>query len=82
MVPIERTLIPFIRKQSIAVGKSEHIRIKHARSGFGKKIVEELFKWGVSKALFFFYLFTFRPAKGIMLLKFRYWVFLGLRGKE
>ncbi len=82
MVPIERTLTPFIRKQSIAVGKSERIRIVSTGTGFGKKILEEIIKWGVSKALFLWYLFTIRPAKGWMLLKFRYWVFLGLRGKE
>ena len=81
MVPVERTLTPFIKKQSIAVGRSERIRILTTNSGFGKKILEELFKWGVSKMLFFYYLCTFRPAKGIMLLKFRFWVYQGLKGK-
>ena len=81
MVPVERTLSPFIKTQSIAVGKSERIRIITSNAGFGKKIMEELIKWGVSKILFLFFLITFRPAKGIMLLKFRYWVYLGLRNK-
>lgn len=81
MVPLERTLTPFIRTQSVAVGKSERIRILSTNVGFSKKIIEEIIKWGISNALFLFYLFTFRPAKGIMLIKFRYWVFLGLRGK-
>lgn len=82
MVPVERTLTPFLRTQSVGVGKSERIRILTTKVGFTKKIIEEIIKWKVSFILFLFYMFTFRPAKGNMLIRFRYWVFLGLRGKE
>lgn len=82
MVPEERTKTPFLRRQSVGVGKSERIRILTTKVGFSKKIVEEILKWKISFGLFLFFFFTFRPAKGYMLLRFRYWVFLGLRGKE
>jgi glucosyl-dolichyl phosphate glucuronosyltransferase len=82
MVPEERTKTPFLRLQSVGVGRSERIRILTTKAGFSMKIVEEIIKWKISFCLFWFFLFTFRPAKGNMLIRFRYWVYLGLRGKE
>jgi glucosyl-dolichyl phosphate glucuronosyltransferase len=82
MVPIERTTIPFIKNQSMAVGRSEHIRIQTTNKGLAKKIMEEIIKWGISKILCIYYIITLRPLKGLMLLRFRYWVFLGLKGKN
>lgn len=82
LVPVERTETSFLRRQSIGVGKSERIRILYTHVGFTRKTLEEIIKWKVSFFLFLFYVLTFRPAKGNMLMCFRYWVYIGLRGKE
>lgn len=78
LVPDFRTTQEFIKKQAIGVGMSEHIRIMQSQKGIFKKFIGELVKWGASFLLFVFYLFRFAPSKGIMLIKFRYWVLKGL----
>lgn len=82
IIPDSRLSRQFIRKQSVAVGKSERIRVGKNRNEKLKKFYEESLKWMYSVILFLFYLTTIRPSKGVFLLQFRYWVFLGLRGKE
>ena len=81
LVPDFRTETDFIKKQSIGVGRSEHVRIMQSHTGVFSKIISELFKWGVSFLLFVFYSLQFKPAKGIMLIRFRYWVLQGLTTK-
>ncbi len=81
IVPVERTLTPFIKTQSIAVGKSERIRIVATNKGIYNKVFEEFIKWNASIVLCLFFILTLRQAKGIMLLRFRYWVWLGLNEK-
>lgn len=81
LVPDFRTELDFIKKQSIGVGHSEHVRIMQSNSGLFSKITSELFKWGVSFLLFIFYSLQLKPAKGIMLIRFRYWVLKGLTTK-
>lgn len=78
-VPQERTTEEFIRSQALGTGRSEAIRIKSKGAGpiFGRYFLE-LVKWGGSLVLFVYYLLTFEPAKGIMILKFRSWVTKGL----
>ena len=39
-----------------------------------KRILEELAKWGASIFLFIYYLTTLKPQKGLMIVRFRYWV--------
>ncbi len=78
LVPEFRTKVDFIKKQSIGVGVSEHLRIKAEKSGIFTKITSETFKWFVSLLLLIFYTICLEPSKGIMLIKFRYWVFKGL----
>jgi len=42
------------------------------------RIIKEGTKWIASIVLFFAYLFILKPHKGIMIVRFRYWVSLGL----
>jgi len=82
LVPEFRTKVDFIKKQAIGVGLSEHIRISQSKHGVFSKIISESIKWIASFALFVYYSLCFTPAKGIMLLRFRYWVLKGLLTKE
>lgn len=78
-VPVERTTSDFIKKQALGTGQSERIRVRHEGVGSTlKRFAIEFFKWGASFILFFVYLFKATPAKGIMIVKFRYWVTKGL----
>lgn len=81
LVPDFRTELDFVKKQSIGVGRSEHVRIMQSNSGVFSKIISEWMKWGVSFLLILFYMLQLKPEKGIMLIKFRYWVLKGLISK-
>jgi|YNPMSStandDraft_1061717.scaffolds.fasta_scaffold00797_11 glycosyltransferase involved in cell wall biosynthesis len=82
LVPEYRTQIDFIKKQSIGVGLSEQLRLKNEKFGFLTKIFSEFYKWAISILLLLFYTICFNPAKGIMLIKFRYWILVGLLSKN
>jgi glycosyltransferase involved in cell wall biosynthesis len=74
-VPIERTTTEFIKKQATGTGASERIRVKNEGiASIGKRYSAEFFKWGASFMLYFIYLLKGQPAKGKMIIKFRYWV--------
>lgn len=78
-VPLERTTTEFIKRQALGTGKSEQMRIKSI--GFletWKRYMAELVKWSGSFVLYFIYLLKGQPAKGKMILRFRYWVSKGL----
>ena len=78
-VPHQRTTESFIKKQAIGTGNSEKNRVKNeGQWSTIKRYLIELFKWGASITLFLFYLIKAKPAKGKMILKFRYWVSKGL----
>jgi len=78
-VPLERTTTDFIKRQALGTGKSERTRIKNeGLASIAKRHFLELIKWGGSIALFFIYLFKGQPAKGKMIVKFRWWVSKGL----
>ncbi len=78
-VPIERTTTEFIKRQALGTGNSERIRVKNEGiSSTAKRHFMEMVKWGGSFGLFFIYLFKGQPAKGIMIMKFRWWVSKGL----
>ena len=83
-VPIERTTAAFIKRQALGTGRSERIRVKNI--GFGatiKRWFVEWFKWGASFILWFAFLISGQPAKGNMIVRFRWWVSQGLfLGKE
>lgn len=82
-VPVERTTKEFIKKQALGTGTSEKIRVKNEGIGSTiKRYFVEFFKWGASFILFFFYLIKGQPAKGAMIVRFRWWVSKGLMFKE
>jgi len=81
LVPDYRTKVDFIKTQAMGVGRSEHVRISHSKQGVFSKIVSESIKWVVSFVLFIYYTMGLKPAKGIMLLRFRFWVLKGLLTK-
>src|SRR6056297_584423 len=73
----ERATKDYIRKQAEGMGKSV---AKQSRGSFKLKlnhVFKEIFKTAVSLGLFLIYLIGITPAKGIMLLKFRYWILKG-----
>ena len=78
-VPLERTTTEFIKRQALGTGKSEKIRVKQeGAKATAKRHSMELVKWVGSIGLFFIYLFKAQPTKGIMIMKFRWWVSKGL----
>lgn len=81
-VPHERTTEEYIRSQALGIGRSEAVRIRSKGINviLGRYLME-LVKWFGSVVLFVYYLFTFEPAKGMMILKFRKWVTNGLLGR-
>tara|TARA_Y100000385_G_scaffold124527_1_gene129440 strand:- start:9260 stop:10195 length:936 start_codon:yes stop_codon:yes gene_type:complete len=78
-IPEERTKSDFIKRQALGIGKSEKIRTTQlGLLNYFSRILEEGTKWIASIVLFFAYLFILKPHKGIMIVRFRYWVSLGL----
>lgn len=80
-VPNERTTSEFIKKQAIGTGSSEWQRVKD-EGGIAKikRLGQEIVKWIASFMLFFVYLVKRKPAKGIMIMRFRFWVTKGILG--
>jgi glycosyltransferase involved in cell wall biosynthesis len=77
-VPIERTRTEFIKRQALGNGRSERIRAKS--EGFLsvlKRWIKEKIMWLGSMVLWWVYLFKGQPAKGNMIIRFRWWVTLG-----
>lgn len=73
----ERATKDYIRKQAEGMGRSV---ARQAESSPKLKLnhnFKEIFKTAVSLVLFLIYLIRLTPSKGIMLLKFRYWIFHG-----
>jgi glucosyl-dolichyl phosphate glucuronosyltransferase len=79
VIPDERTKSDFIRRQAIGVGRSEWNRVSEL--GIIKqtsRLIIEVYKWVASIILSFYFIFTFKFQKGIMIMKFRFWVTKGL----
>jgi glycosyltransferase involved in cell wall biosynthesis len=80
-IPAYKLTEEFFNRITYAIGKSERIRtLSISKSAYGKKIGLEIFKWGGSVVLWFYYLFKGQPVKGYKLLMFRYNVMRGLLG--
>lgn len=69
----------YIRRQAVGLGQSIALQLKHA-SRFRKitTVSKEAGKWVATIALFIFYCFKFQGSKGVMLLKFRFWILQGI----
>ena len=78
VIPDTRLRIDHIRDQAMGVGSSERKRLKgKGFSEWMEKIIDELIKIGGTFVLALIYILTFRREKGIMLIRFRYWVLKG-----
>ena len=73
IIPASRTTKEYITQFACGVGLSEKIRSRQEGTYF-KRITAEVFKWGASFVLLFYYIVTFRPQKGFVLILFRYYV--------
>jgi len=82
MIPEARLQRDYIRGQALGVGASERKRLKGKGIGpWLSKIVDEMIKIGGTFVLAVIYIFTFRWKKGMMLIRFRFWILHGyLRG--
>jgi len=82
-VPIERTTTKFVKIQAIGVGYSQQLSSKKdGFLGYLNAILSEKLKWVASFALSFIYLIQGKTGRSLMLLRFRYWVTLGLLMKD
>lgn len=82
-VPIERTTDVFVKNQAIGIGYSQQLTSKkNGQLSYLKALFSEKLKWFASIALAFFYLFNGKIGRSRMLLKFRYWVTLGILTKN
>ena len=78
IIPDSRTTRSYIKGQAVGVGVTEKKRLSGKGSGAAiKKSFSEFIKIGATTVLGLFYILTFRPAKGIMLIRFRTWVIQG-----
>ncbi len=78
VIPDTRLRMDYIRGQAMGVGSSERKRLKG--KGFIQwlgKIIDEMIKIGGTFVLALLYIMTFKWEKGIMLIRFRYWVLKG-----
>lgn len=78
-IPQFRVRTDYIKRMGIGIGRHERKRI--VKAGFyavAGKVVVELIKWCATIALSIGYLLRLKPSKAIMLLRFRWWVLLGL----
>jgi glycosyltransferase involved in cell wall biosynthesis len=83
IMPADRGEIPYIRRQAIAVGISEKLRLRNKPAQWLGKVFSEGIKTLGSLILAIGYLSKGRPSAGWMLLRFRFWVGFGfLGGKE
>ncbi len=79
IIPAKRVAFDYISKQAIGIGKSESIRtIQQGKSSYLKFLIGELVKWIGTIVLSLMYLFTFAPAKSLMLIRFRFYVTYGI----
>jgi glycosyltransferase involved in cell wall biosynthesis len=78
IIPDNRVTESYIRRMGIGIGISERIRtINNNNFEYIITVFKEVFKWIVTIFLAVFYLFSFW-GKSYMLIRFRYWVTLGL----
>ena len=82
LVPEERTTAEFIRKQAIGTGRGKRVQAE-IEGGLSliKAFMAEDMRWCASLFISLFYFLTFRFQKGMMILRFRYWVTTALISK-
>ncbi len=79
VIPAKRLTVEFVKNQALGIGSSEKLRTQSIGTiSYLKRWILEFYKWGGTFALFVIYTFQGAPQKGIMLIKFRYWISKGL----
>ena len=72
----------FFNRLTTGIGQSERARtLRIGKSSYRKRLLSELKKWCATIVLWLFYLITFRPGRGNMLIRFRRNVTKALLGK-
>lgn len=72
----------YIKKQSVGIGHSEWLRVRHNPADIVRKSAEEAVKFAASMVLFLWYGLTGRWKAAIFLVKFRIWVLTGFLGSK
>jgi len=73
----------FIRKQAVGLGQSMKLRLANdSHSKLLKAWITEIAKFIASVPIGFFYMLKLEPSKGLMLLKFRIWIWKGYRSAK
>lgn len=81
-IPEKKLTESHFRELTYSIGKSERIRTKSvSEKEYRKRLLSEAVKWAASWLLFFGFVITLRPSKGVKLLQFRWYVSKGLLGK-
>lgn len=79
VIPPQRTTKEYIVRMGQGIGMSERLRcLKIGKKALWKRYFSELVKWGASFVLWVYYVITFRPVVGNMLVLFRWNVTKGL----
>jgi glycosyltransferase involved in cell wall biosynthesis len=79
LVPEERTTYNFIKNQALGTGKGLKIQAKiEGNFSLLKAYLSEIFKWIASFIISIFYFIILQFRKGIIIIRFRYWVSKGL----
>lgn len=72
----------YFNRLTTGIGQSERARtLRIGKSSYRKRLLSELKKWCATIVLWLFYLITFRPGRGNMLIRFRRNVTKALLGK-
>ena len=72
----------YFNRLTTGIGQSERARtLRIGKSAYRKRLLSELKKWCATIVLWCFYLITFRPGRGNMLIRFRRNVTKALFGK-
>lgn len=81
-IPAYKLEPDYFNRLTAGIGRSERARtLKTGQSSYRKRLLSELKKWCATLVLWCFYLVTFRPQCGNMLIRFRRNVTRGLTGK-
>ena len=79
VIPPSRTTKDYVKRLGEGVGRSECLRtLGVSKWKYLKRLLSEVVKWGGTGVLFLGYTLTFSPAKGLILVQFRWNVTKGL----
>ena len=83
VIPESRTTMAYIKRLGLGIGMSEKLRtLKISKGCYLKRIFSESIKWMATFVLFFMFIISFKPQKGVVLVVFRWNVTKGLFSLE